>query len=75
MHGLAYEALSHLDNPFISPARIEVILALSEPAETIAEPVAAEPVAAETLPPRPPALDERRVGRRVGWRTRIRRSF
>jgi AcrR family transcriptional regulator len=52
---MACEALSHLDNPFLSPARIEAILALPEPAEIIPEPVSLE-IPPPSSPPPPQSL-------------------
>jgi AcrR family transcriptional regulator len=53
--GMAYEALSHLDNPFLTPARIEAILALPEAAEIIPTVTAAPTRVATEIPPLTPA--------------------
>jgi AcrR family transcriptional regulator len=52
---MAHEALSHLDNPFLTPARIEAILALPEEAEIIPpHHVTAETQPAAAPEPAPP---------------------
>jgi len=48
---MACEALSHLDNPFLAPPRIEAILALPEAAEIIPAAIARAPIAAKIQPP------------------------